>query len=89
MILKFLSKTREKTPYKFSGKRITRGLYVSKENITINADVNGACNILRKYLKEDITLDYKVLSNPKKICVKHAKKTSRKFERKVIRIQKE
>lgn len=74
--------------YKFSGKRITRGLYISKENITINADVNGACNILRKYLKEDITLDYKILSNPKKVCVKHAKKTSRKSERKVIRIQK-
>lgn len=31
----------------FSGTRITRGLYKSKNNY-IHADVNGACNILRK-----------------------------------------
>lgn len=37
-------------PYtgKFSGKRIKRGLYKSKEGKLLNADVNGACNILRK-----------------------------------------
>lgn len=32
----------------FSGKRIKRGLYKSKNGILLNADVNGACNILRK-----------------------------------------
>ena len=32
----------------FSGKRIKRGLYRSSSGRTINADVNGACNILRK-----------------------------------------
>ena len=32
----------------FSGKRIHRGLYMSGDGITINADVNGAINILRK-----------------------------------------
>ena len=42
----------------FSGSRITRGLYKTK-NIVINADVNGAYNILRKvdfnlFSKEDI-----------------------------------
>ena len=36
---------------KFSGTRIKRGLYKSKKGILINADVNGACNILRKYKK--------------------------------------
>lgn len=36
--------------YKFSGKRIKRGLYVSKNKLRINADVNGALNIMRKYL---------------------------------------
>ena len=38
------------TPYKgiFSGKRIKRGLYKSKSGRLINADVNGAANILRK-----------------------------------------
>lgn len=32
----------------FSGKRIYRGLYKSANGTTINADVNGAANILRK-----------------------------------------
>ena len=34
--------------YSFSGKRIKRGLYKSKNNKIINADVNGALNILKK-----------------------------------------
>ncbi|WP_375337686.1 RNA-guided endonuclease InsQ/TnpB family protein [Bacillus sp. 3103sda1] len=32
----------------FSGKRITRGLYRTKENKLLNADVNGSYNILKK-----------------------------------------
>lgn len=32
----------------FSGKRIHRGLYRSKEGILLNADINGAANIIRK-----------------------------------------
>ena len=34
--------------YVFSGKRIQRGLYRSKDGDVINADINGACNIIRK-----------------------------------------
>lgn len=34
--------------HKFSGKRIYRGLYRSKEGLLINSDVNGASNILKK-----------------------------------------
>ena len=34
--------------YNFSGKRIKRGLYQSKNKQLLNADVNGACNILVK-----------------------------------------
>ena len=34
--------------YEFSGKRVKRGLYRSARGIEINADVNGAANILRK-----------------------------------------
>lgn len=34
--------------YKFSGKRIKRGLYQASDGRTLNADVNGALNILRK-----------------------------------------
>ncbi|MBR1420855.1 MAG: IS200/IS605 family accessory protein TnpB-related protein [Selenomonadaceae bacterium] len=33
---------------KFSGRRISRGLYRSKNGRLINADINGAANILRK-----------------------------------------
>ena len=32
---------------KYSGKRIKRGLYLTKNNIEVNADVNAALNILR------------------------------------------
>ena len=40
-----------KPKYKFSGKRFCRGLYKSKIGKLINADVNGALNIMRKYLQ--------------------------------------
>ena len=33
---------------KYQGKRIKRGLYQSKDKVLINADINGAGNILRK-----------------------------------------
>ena len=39
----------DQTKYKFSGRRKYRGLYKSKEGLLINADINGAVNILRKY----------------------------------------
>ena len=34
----------------YCGKRITRGLFKTKENHYINADINGSLNILKKYL---------------------------------------
>ena len=37
--------------YKFSGKRIKRGLYKTSSGLSVNADINGSLNILRKYLK--------------------------------------
>ena len=37
------------TAYTFSGKRVKRGLYVSKNGIELNADINGSMNIGRKY----------------------------------------
>lgn len=39
--------------FKFSGRRIKRGLYKSKNGILINADINGAYNILRKEFPND------------------------------------
>ena len=54
----------EKTP-KFSGRRVSRGIYRTKENKIINADVNGSANIMRKCLhkkgillhNEDVKVD--------------------------------
>jgi putative transposase len=37
-------------PPAFSGKRVKRGLYRAKDGRTLNADVNGSYNILRKAL---------------------------------------
>lgn len=38
----------DETVYTFSGSRVMRGLYQTKQGLLINADVNGAANILRK-----------------------------------------
>ena len=38
--------------YSFSGKRITRGLYRSKDGTVISADINAASNILRKAIPD-------------------------------------
>ena len=42
--------------YEFSGKRIKRGLYQTKNNYLFNADCNGALNILRKSKAVDVTI---------------------------------
>ena len=47
------SKSRKKSP-QFSGKRIKRGLYKTLRGFKINADVNGALNIIRKVAKNSI-----------------------------------
>ena len=55
----------------FSGKRIKRGLYQTASGKLINADVNGAANILRKSKQR---LDFErlctgLLANPLRIRV--------------------
>ena len=55
----------------FSGKRIHRGLYKSKDGIEINADVNGSANIGRK-CKQNFTIEELssgLLASPKRIRV--------------------
>lgn len=44
--------------YYFSGKRIQRGLYKTSDGMLLNADVNGALNILRKSSVVDLTVLY-------------------------------
>ena len=51
----------DKTVYVFSGKRTKRGLYQASDGRLINADVNGAGNIIRKeypYAFDGLTFDY-------------------------------
>ena len=57
--------------YEFSGKRIKRGLYQTKNNYLFNADCNGALNILRKSSAVDLSIlcSRGELDTPKRIRV--------------------
>ena len=57
--------------YEFSGKRIKRGLYRTKNNYLFNADCNGALNILRKSKAVDLTVLCRrsELDTPKRIRI--------------------
>ena len=57
--------------YKFSGKRIERGLYQTSKGYQLNADCNGALNILRKSKVVDLSVLYNrgELNTPKRIRV--------------------
>jgi IS605 OrfB family transposase len=46
----------EDNEYEFKGKRIKRGLYKTSNGTLINADVNAACNIIRKS-KQNLNFD--------------------------------
>ncbi len=50
----------------FNGKRIKRGLYVSKTGICINADLNAALNILRKGKPDALWIGSKGLNTPQR-----------------------
>ncbi len=57
----------------YFGKRIKRGLFLTKNNITINADINGSIGIMRKvvgdaFLKE-IIVNRGFVSNPVKMNI--------------------
>lgn len=57
--------------YEFSGKRVKRGLYQTKNNYRFNADCNGALNILRKSRAVDLTVlcSRGELDTPKRIRI--------------------
>lgn len=55
--------------YSFSGRRVKRGLYRASNGATVNADINGAANILRK---SNHRLDFErvargILANPLRV----------------------
>ena len=82
--------------YVFSGKRVYRGLYKSKDGILINADVNGAGNTIRKEYPDafkgiDMTYMYKTTKvvrytdlykscNPSVVQAKHKVKKDHKHK---------
>ena len=65
----------EITSTKYSGKRIKRGLYQTKEGYIINADMNAAFNMIRKYKSSTNQSKYigfmcRGLTNPSRVQVK-------------------
>ena len=44
--------------YTFSGDRVYRGLYETKNKKLINADVNGSLNILKKFINKNATIKF-------------------------------
>lgn len=52
----------------YKGRRIYRGLFRTRNNILINADVNGSYNILRKFLKVVKNTDIYNLVNLIEVC---------------------
>ena len=57
--------------YEFSGKRVKRGLYQTKDGYLFNADCNGALNILRKSSAVDLSIlcSRGELDTPKRIRI--------------------
>ena len=51
----------------FSGRRIKRGIYVSRDGTVLNADINAAANIMRKAGFDAFPDDVSYLKNPKVI----------------------
>ena len=54
----------DETKHHFSGRRIQRGLYRSSDGTVLNADINGAANILRKAGYDTSTVKLTNLLNP-------------------------
>ncbi|MBD2395230.1 IS200/IS605 family element transposase accessory protein TnpB [Cyanobacterium aponinum FACHB-4101] len=85
LLPKYGEKPRE---YKFSGKRINRGLYKTAKSYLINADCNGAINILKKVSTQlGITLaevSKEALTLPKRYNVNSLTKVYRKRSEQVL-----
>lgn len=56
---------RDKNTYHFSGKRIARGMYRSKNGKQIHADINGSLNILRKSELVELPINLEIKNSVK------------------------
>jgi len=52
----------------YFGKRISRNFFRSQKGIIINADINGAYNILKKYMIKNATWNEKISQTLVKVC---------------------
>ena len=52
----------------YSGKRITRELFKTKNGLIINADINGAYNILKKYMQKNATWNELLSQTLVRVC---------------------
>ena len=52
----------------YIGKRVSRNFFRSKEGIIINADINGAYNILKKFMIENATWNERLSQTLVKVC---------------------
>ena len=52
----------------YSGKRISRELFKTKDGIIINADINGAYNILKKYMQKNATWNESLSQTLVRVC---------------------
>ena len=75
----FLDKEKISKHDSYAGRRINRGLFISRSGIMINADVNGSLNIMRRGLeRQNAKLDVieeilrpenkRFMFNPVRIC---------------------
>jgi transposase, IS605 orfB family len=53
---------------KYRGRRVKRGLYKTSTGKLINADVNGACNILKKFLLKKEAWNEEISSDLVEVC---------------------
>lgn len=53
---------------RYLGKRVHRGLFVSQSGKTINADVNGSLNILKKHLTSKVGWNIQLWMDCLKVC---------------------
>jgi transposase, IS605 orfB family len=52
----------------YSGKRISRELFKTKNGLIINADINGAYNILKKYMQKNATWNENLSQTLVRVC---------------------
>ena len=65
-----LKRLKLKKKHKFSGKRIKRGLYKTKDGKLINADVNGALNIIIKVVSDAFGIrDIGLVNSPQVLSI--------------------